>query len=80
MSNKIATIASKLNSKDQVSKIMDSRGTEIEGDKVIALDLSELNISDLPPGLFDGLDDLERLNLGYNELTKVKCLVKLFKI
>lgn len=75
MSNEVEAIASKLNSSKQVSQILNSRGTEITDDKVIALDLSELNISDLPTGLFDGLKDLERLNLGYNSITKVDAKV-----
>lgn len=71
MSSEVETLAAKLNASNQLSRIMGSRGTEISENKVIALDLSELNITDLPSGVFDGLGDLERVNLGYNNLTTV---------
>ncbi|MHA2099022.1 MAG: leucine-rich repeat domain-containing protein [Candidatus Kariarchaeaceae archaeon] len=71
MSSKVEVVAAKLNAKGKLSRILESRGTEITDDKVIALDLSSLNISDLPAGVFDELLDLKRLNLGYNKLTRV---------
>ncbi|MFV2016094.1 MAG: leucine-rich repeat domain-containing protein [Candidatus Heimdallarchaeota archaeon] len=71
MSSEIEAIAAKLNVSKNISQILNSRGTETEGDKIIALDLSGLNLSDLQSGVFDGLKDIKRLNLGYNQITTI---------
>lgn len=72
MSSEVEALAEKLNASGKVGQILQSRGTEVTDDKVVALDLSGLGISDIPSGAFDGLKDLERLNLGYNKLATVE--------
>ena len=71
MSSTVETLLEKLNVSKKISSVLESRGTDLDGDKVISLDLSQLNLENLPPGVFDGLSDLRKLNLAQNKLTSV---------
>lgn len=71
MSSVVETLLEKLNSRNKLSQVLDSRGTDLEGDKVMALDLSGLDLQDLPAGVFNDLKDLKKLNLAHNNLTSL---------
>ncbi len=71
MSSVVETLLEKLNLGKNLSQVLDSRGTDLDGEKVIALDLSGLGLMDLPANVFDNLKDLKKLNLANNNLTSV---------
>ena len=71
MSSVVESLLEKLNASNKLSNVLESRGTNLDGDKVLSLDLSQLKLENLPAGVFDGLSDLKKLNLAQNKLTSV---------
>jgi len=71
MSETLSELLNSLNAAGKKKQIMESRATEIEGDKIVSLDLSFCNISNIPDGAFSGLKDLKKLYLGYNNLSGI---------
>ena len=52
-------------------QILDSRVTIFDDEKLVSLDLSNLEIAELPSGVFDTLTNLVRLYLNYNEISNI---------
>ena len=71
MSETLSELLNSLNAAGKKKQVMESRATEIEGDKIISLDLTFCGISKIPDGTFSSLKDLKKLYLGYNDLSDI---------
>lgn len=70
-SAKVESLLEQLNASDKLEEVINSRGTIISEDGYTAIDLSALEIEEIPKGLFKGLEATERLYLNDNNLSSL---------